>query len=64
MKDVTETVKNELKEQEGGFLGMMAAAFDAGLLRNALSATAIVRGSNGVIRAGEGVIRAGEEHDF
>ena len=49
---ITETVKNEVKEQKGGFLSMLLGTLDASLLGNMLA-------GRGVIRAGEGTIRAG-----
>ena len=49
---VTETVKNEVKEQKDDFLSMLLGTLGASLLGNML-------GSRGVIRAGEGTIRAG-----
>ena len=49
---ITETVKNEVKEQKGGFLSMLLGTLGASLLGNMLAA-------RGVIRAGEGTIRAG-----
>ena len=49
---ITETVKNEVKEQEGDFLSMLLGTLAASLLGNLLV-------SRGVIRAGEGTIRAG-----
>ena len=48
----TETVKNEVKEQKGGFLSMLLGTFGGSLLGNMLA-------SRGVIRAGEGTVRAG-----
>ena len=52
LKGVSETIKNEAKEQNGGFLSMLLGALGASLLGNMLAGT-------GVIRAGEGAIRAG-----
>ena len=43
---ITETVKNEVKKQKGGFLSMLLGTLSASLLGNML--------------AGRGVIRAGE----
>ena len=36
-KDVNETVENEVKEQKGGFLGMLAATLGDSLLGSILS---------------------------
>ena len=49
---ITETVKNEVKKQKGGFLSMLLGTLGASLLGNMLE-------GRGVIRAGEGTIRAG-----
>ena len=51
---ITETVKNEVKEQKGGFVSMLLDALGASLLGNMLA-------GRGVIRAEEGTIRAGYE---
>ena len=48
---ITETVKNEVKEQKGGFLSMLLGTLGASLLGNMLA-------GRGIIRAGEGTIRA------
>ena len=52
MKGVTKTIKNETKEQKGGFLSMLLDTLGASLLGNLLS-------GKGTARAGEGIIRAG-----
>ena len=52
VEGVTETVQNEVKEQEGGFLSMLLGTLGASLLGNILA-------GKGINRAGEGVIRAG-----
>ena len=57
INDVSETVENEVKEQKGGFLSMLAATQGASLLGNILE-------GKGIIRSGEGTIRAGEGQDF
>ena len=54
LKGVSKTIKDEAKEQKGGFLSMLLGAHGASLLGNMLA-------SIGVIRAGEGAIRAGYE---
>ena len=48
---ITETVKNEVKEQKGGFLSMLLGTLGASLLGNMLA-------GRGITRAGEGTIRA------
>ena len=37
IKDISETIKNEAKEQKGGFLGMLLCTLGASLLGNLLS---------------------------
>ena len=53
IKGDSETIKSEVKEQKGGFLGMLLGTLGASLLRNLLT-------GKGTIRAGKGTIRAGE----
>ena len=50
LEGVSETIKNESKEQKGGFLSMLLGTLGANLLGNML--------------AGKGVIRAGEGTDY
>ena len=52
LEGVSEIIKNEAKEQKGGFLSMLLAKLGASLLGNVLS-------GKGVIRAGEGTARVG-----
>ena len=52
-KGIRETIKNETKEQKGGFLGMFLETLGASLLGNLLI-------GKGKIRAGKGTIRGGE----
>ena len=59
LKGVTETVQNEIKEQNGGFLSMLLGTLGASLLWNLLSGKGVNKKGNGIHRAGEGVIRAG-----
>ena len=53
---ITETVKNEVKEQKDGFLSMLLGTLGASFLGDLLTKNLSGRG---VIRAGEGTIRAG-----
>ena len=48
---ITETVKDEVKEQKGGFLSTLLSVVASALLSSMLS-------GKGVTRAGEGTIRA------
>ena len=54
IKGINETVKNETKEQKGGFLLMSLGTLAASMLGSALT-------GRGVIRAGEGTITVGEK---
>ena len=53
IKGIRETIKNEAKEQKGGFLSTLLGTLPASMLGSALT-------GRGVIRAGEGTIRADE----
>ena len=59
MKGVTETVKNETKEQKGGFLRMLLGTLGANLLGNLLTGKGLVRAGYGNKNKGKGVVRAG-----
>ena len=61
MKEVTETVQNEVKERKGGFLSMLLGTQGASLLGNILTGWGINRAGKGrgINRAGERVISAG-----
>ena len=60
LKGVTEIVQNEVKEQKGGFLGMLFGTLGASLLRNILTRKRIYKAGKGrgINRAGEGIVRA------
>ena len=51
MKGVSKTIKNEVKERKGRFLGILLGTLGASLLGNLLT-------GKGTIRAGEGTVRA------
>ena len=53
IKGICETLKNEAKQQKGGFLSMLLGTLAASILKNAIL-------GRGLIRAGEGVIRASQ----
>ena len=53
---ITETVKNEVKEQKDGFLSMLLGTLGASLLGDLLVKKLSGRG---FVRAGEGTIRSG-----
>ena len=58
LKGVANTIENETKEQNGGFLSMLLGALGASLLGNLLSGKGIVRAGSGNDK-GKGVIRVG-----
>ena len=58
LKGVTNTIKNETKEQKGGFLSMLLGTLGASLLGNLLSGKGIVRAGSGNNK-GKGIVRAG-----
>ena len=78
LKGVTKTIKNETKEQKGGFLSMLLGTLGASLLGNLLTGKGIVRAGSGnkkekgIVRTdsgnkkGKGIIRAGtgKQWDF
>ena len=54
INDVSEAIKNEAKEQKGGFISMVFGILDVSLLGNLLT-------GKGTIRTGEGTVRAGQD---
>ena len=65
LKGATETIKNETKEQKGGFLGTLVRTLVSILLGNLLLGKGIVRAGSGN-KKGKGIVRAGygKEWDF
>ena len=60
LKGVTKTIKNEAKEQKGGFLSMLFGTLGASFLRNLLSGKGIVRAGYGhPSKKGKGIVRVG-----
>ena len=53
IKGVSETIKNEVKEQKGVFLGMILRNLSASLLGNILTGKVTIRAGEGTIRARE-----------
>ena len=53
IKEISETIKNEAKEQKGWFLGMLVGTLGASLLENLLTHTSTIRAGEGTISAGE-----------
>ena len=54
IKGVSETIKNEAKEQKGGFLGILLGTLGASSLGNLLAGKSTIRVSEGTNRAGQG----------
>ena len=50
LKGISKTIKNQTKEQRGGFLSMLLGTLGASLLGNLLT----MRAGDGIVRAGEG----------
>ena len=65
LKEVTKTIKNETKEQKGGFLSMLLGTLGASLLGNLLAGKGTVRAVSGN-KKGKGIVRAAtrKEWDF
>ena len=57
LKGVSKTIKNETKEQRGGFLSMLLGTLGASLLGN------LSTGGKGIVRAGEGSIASRAKGD-
>ena len=58
LKGVTKTIKNETKEQKGGFLSMLLGTLGASLLGNLLAGKGIVKAGLGN-KKGKGIVKAG-----
>ena len=58
LKGVTKTIKNETKEQKGGYLTMLLGTLGASLLGNFLARKGIVRVDSGN-KKGKEIVRAG-----
>ena len=65
LKGVAKTIKNETKEQKGGFLSMLLGTLGASLLGNILAGKRVVR-ARSRNKKGKGIVRAGygKEWDF
>ena len=57
LKGITKTIKNETKEQKGGFLSMSLVTLGFSLLGNVLTGKGTVRVGEGFFRAGEGILK-------
>ena len=58
LKGVAKTIKNETKEQKGGFLSMLLGTLGVNLLGNSLTGKGIVRAGTGNKKR-KGIVRAG-----
>ena len=58
LKGITKTIKNETKEQKGGFLSMLLGTLEVSLLGNLLTGKRILRSGSGN-KKGKGILRAG-----
>ena len=58
LKEVNQTIKNETKEQKGGFLSILLGTLGASWLGNLLQGKGIVRAGFGN-KKGKGIVRAG-----
>ena len=58
LKGVTKTMKNETKEQKGGFSSMLLGTLGASLFGSLSSGKGIVRASSGN-KKGKGIVRGG-----
>ena len=53
IKEITETIKTETKEQKSGFILMLLGTLAASILGNALTGKGVIRVDEGVIRVGQ-----------
>ena len=58
LRGITKTIKNETKEQTGGYLSMLLGTLGSTLLGNMLAGKRIVRAGYGN-KQGKGIVRAG-----
>ena len=65
LKGVTKTIKNETKEQKGGFSSMLLGTLGASLLGHLLAGKGILRAGSGN-KKGKGIVRdgTGKQWDF
>ena len=56
LKGVTKTIKNERKEQKGGFLSLLLGTLGASLLGNLLTGKGIVRAGDTGNKKGKGIV--------
>ena len=56
-KRIKKTIKNETKEQKGGFLSKLLGTLEASLLGSSLAGKGIVRAGSGY-KKGKGIVKA------
>ena len=71
LNEVTKTIKNETKEQKGGFLSMLLGTLGASLLGNLLTGKGIARAGSGrpsssasQNKKGKGIVKAGSRKQW
>ena len=63
LKGVTKIIKNETKEQKGGFLSMLLGTIGASLLGDLLTGKGTLRAGYGN-KKGKGILRAGSGKEW
>ena len=63
IKGVTKTIKNETKEQKGGFSSMLLGTLGASLLGNLLTGKGVLRAGSGN-KKGKVIVRAGSGKEW
>ena len=53
LKGISETIKNEAKEQKGGFISVLLGTLAASMLGSALTGRLVIRAGEDIIRAGK-----------
>ena len=64
LEGVSETIKNEAKEQKGGFLSMLLCTLGSSLLGNMLAGKVVKRTEEGTVRVGYGSNRSSVKKFF
>ena len=64
LKRVSETIKNEAKEQRGGFFSILLGTLGASLLGNMLAGKGVIRAGAGTARVGYGSKRSSLKQNF
>ena len=64
LKGVSETIKNEAKEQKRGFLSMLLVTLGTSRLGNMLADKGVIRAGEGTVKVGYGCKRSPFKKDF